>query len=119
MRSNLWSRRDQASAIAVVLLSMDTLRSTADSSLPGTLIGLGELVLNFHKGQADVLGVVDSELESGRAPLDEVERGLGLQRSSGSSAVARNDVTTVQKGDSHVLSVARVAHNHLVVGLEA
>lgn len=63
--------------------------------------------------------VVDAELESCRAPLNEVEGCLGLESSHGGRAVARNDVSTVEKGDSHVLAVARIANNHLVVRLEA
>jgi hypothetical protein len=65
------------------------------------------------------LGVVDTELETSGAPLDQVERRLGLELTGSSTAVAGDDITTVEKGNSHVLSVARVAHNHLVVGLEA
>lgn len=67
----------------------------------------------------DVLGVVDSELETSGAPLNQVEGGLGLEGTGGGRAVAGNNVSTVQKCDSHVLSIARVADNHLVVGLEA
>jgi hypothetical protein len=67
----------------------------------------------------NVLGVVDAELEAGRAPFNQVEGRFGLEGSSRDTAVARNDITAVQKSDSHVLSVARVADNHLVVRLEA
>ena len=63
--------------------------------------------------------VVDSELESSWAPFNKVEGGLGLESGNGSSAVAWNDITTVQKGNSHVLSVAWVTDDHLVVWLEA
>jgi hypothetical protein len=65
------------------------------------------------------LGVVDSKLEASRAPFDKIEGGLRLQSSCGSSAVSRDDITAVQERDSHVLSIARVANNHLVVRLEA
>ena len=70
-------------------------------------------------GNADGLGVVNTELETSRAPLNQVEGGFGLECTSGRSTVAGNDVATVQQGNSHVLAVARVADNHLVVGLEA
>lgn len=63
--------------------------------------------------------VVDTELEAGRAPLNEVEGSLGLDGSDGSGAVTGDNITTVQKGDSHVLSVSGVADDHLVVGLKA
>jgi len=63
--------------------------------------------------------VVDAELETGRAPLDEVEGGLGLESSNSSAAVAGNNVTAVEQSNSHVLAVAGVANDHLVVGLKA
>jgi hypothetical protein len=66
-----------------------------------------------------VLGVVDTELETGRTPLNQVERRLGLESSSSSRAVTRHNVSAVEKSNSHVLSVARIADDHLVVGLEA
>jgi hypothetical protein len=63
--------------------------------------------------------LLDAELEASWAPLDKVERGLCLQRSNSSCAVAGNDVATVQQCDSHVLAIAWVADHHLVVRLEA
>jgi hypothetical protein len=63
--------------------------------------------------------VVDAELETSRAPLDQVEGGLGLESSGSNVAVAGNNVTTVQQSNSHVLAIAGVADNHLIVGLEA
>ncbi|KAF3857468.1 hypothetical protein F7725_009327 [Dissostichus mawsoni] len=39
IRSNLWSRRAQASAMAVVLLSMHTALCTLARSPPGTTVG--------------------------------------------------------------------------------
>ena len=63
--------------------------------------------------------VVDAELEAGRAPLDEIERRLGLQGRDGGGAVARHDVAAVQQGNGHVFAGARVADDHLVVRLEA
>ena len=66
-----------------------------------------------------LLGVVDAKLEAGRAPFDKVERRLGLESGSSHCAVTGNDVTAVQERNGHVLSIARVTHNHLVVGLEA
>ncbi|KAJ6446133.1 LOW QUALITY PROTEIN: RNA recognition domain-containing protein [Purpureocillium lavendulum] len=79
-------------------------------------------------GKATILGgcgnghgllIVDTQLETGRAPFDEVEGGLGLDGGNGSAAVAGDDIATVQQGNSHVLAIARVADDHLVVGLEA
>jgi hypothetical protein len=98
---------------------MDTLRSTAASSLPGTLMGLHNVSATFRRRLVISLGVVDAELETGRAPLYEVERRLCFESTSSSSAVAGHDVTTVQQRDRHVLSIARVADDHLVVRLKA
>merc|ERR550534_1695852 len=44
MRSNLWSRRAQASATAVVLLNMQTARWTLAKSPPGTTVGGWQLI---------------------------------------------------------------------------
>lgn len=63
--------------------------------------------------------VVDSELEASGAPFNEVEGGLGLDGRNCLAAVTGNDITAVEKSDSHVLSVAGIADNHLVVRLEA
>jgi hypothetical protein len=69
----------------------------------------------------DVLGwlVADTNLEAGRAPVDELDGALRLEVGNGGVGVLGHDVTTVQQAGSHVLSVARVALDHLVVGLEA
>jgi hypothetical protein len=69
----------------------------------------------------DVLGwlVADTNLESSRAPVDELHGALGLEVGNGSVGVLGDHVTTVQQAGSHVLSVARIALDHLVVGLEA
>jgi hypothetical protein len=63
--------------------------------------------------------VVDPQLEASRAPFHQVERSLGLQGSDGGGAVTRYDISTVEESHGHVLSVARIANDHLVVGLEA
>jgi hypothetical protein len=70
-------------------------------------------------GDAHGLLVVDSELEASGAPFNKVEGGLGLDGGNGLATVTRNDITAVKKSNGHVLSVARVTDNHLVVGLEA
>jgi hypothetical protein len=69
----------------------------------------------------DVLGwlVADTDLESSRAPVDELNGALGLEVCNSSVGVLGDNVTTVQQAGSHVLSVARIALDHLVVGLEA
>jgi len=69
----------------------------------------------------DVLGwlVADTNLEASRAPVDELHGALRLEVGDGSVGVLGDDITTVQQAGSHVLSVARIALDHLVVGLEA
>jgi hypothetical protein len=63
--------------------------------------------------------LLDAEFETGGTPFDEVERGLCLEGGDGGGAVAGDDVAAVEEGDGHVLAVAGVADDHLVVGLEA
>ena len=69
----------------------------------------------------DVLGglVADTNLETGRAPVDELDGALGLEVGNGGVGVLGDDVSAVEQAGSHVLSVARIALDHLVVGLEA
>ena len=71
------------------------------------------------RGDSNGLLVVDADLEASRAPLDEVEGGLGLEGSHSRVAVTRDHIAAVQQGDSHVLAVARVANDHLVVRFKA
>eukprot|EP00041_Stephanoeca_diplocostata_P007724 m.111310 g.111310 ORF g.111310 m.111310 type:complete len:468 (-) comp17006_c0_seq1:106-1509(-) len=63
--------------------------------------------------------VVDTDLETGWAPVDELDRALGLDRGDGRVDVLGDDVTTVQHTAGHVLSVTGVALHHLVCWLEA
>jgi hypothetical protein len=80
--------------------------------------------------------VVDAEFETGRAPFDEVEGGLGFEGGDGCVAVTWDDVATVEECDGHVFSIAGIADDlylltrisisykeaeyyHLVVGLKA
>ena len=69
----------------------------------------------------DVLGwlVADTNLEASRAPVNKLHSALRLEVSNGGVSVLGDDITTVQQAGSHVLSVARIALDHLVVGLEA
>jgi hypothetical protein len=63
--------------------------------------------------------VADTELEAGRAPVDELDGPLGLERRNGGVGVVGDDVTTVQQAGGHVLAVTGITLDHLVVGLEA
>ena len=69
----------------------------------------------------DLLGrlVADTELESSRAPVDELNGTLGLEVGDGGVSVLRDDITTVKQTGGHVLAVAGVTLDHLVVRLEA
>ena len=62
--------------------------------------------------------VVDTDLETGGAPVDELDGSLGLDGSNGSVDILGDDITTVHHGAGHVLSVTRVALGHHVSGLE-
>lgn len=63
--------------------------------------------------------VADTDLETSGAPVDELDGALGLEVGNGSVGVLGDDVTTVEQAGGHVLAVARIALDHLVVGLEA
>ena len=78
-------------------------------------VDLGEVTV-WH-----VLGwlVADSKLETGRAPVNELNGALGLEGRNCAVSVLGDNVTTVQQASSHVFAVAWIALNHLVVGLEA
>lgn len=61
----------------------------------------------------------DTKLEASRAPVDELDGALGLERGDSTVSVLGDDITTVQQASGHVLAVSGVALDHLVVGLEA
>ena len=63
--------------------------------------------------------VVDTDLETGWAPVNELDGTLGLDGGNGSIDVLWNDITSVKETASHVLSVTRVTFNHLVGWLKA
>jgi len=76
---------------------------------------LGEVASGHLRGRL----VADAELEPGRAPVDKRNGALGLDRGHGSVAVLADDVSSVEESASHVLALARVALDHLVVWLKA
>lgn len=61
--------------------------------------------------------VVDADLETGRAPLDQIECRFCLKRSNCRVAFSRNNITTVEKSHSHVFSLSWVTDHHLIGGL--
>jgi hypothetical protein len=62
--------------------------------------------------------VVDSALETGGAPVDELDGPLGLDGGDGGVDILGDDITSVHKAAGHVLSVAGVALGHHGCGLE-
>ena len=58
-------------------------------------------------------------LEARRAPVDELDRPLGLDGRDRRLDLLGRDIATVQQAGGHVLPFPRVALHHLVVGFEA
>jgi len=63
--------------------------------------------------------VVDADLEASGAPVDKLDSAAGLDLGDRGVDVLGDDVTAVEEAAGHVLAVAGVALDHLVVGLEA
>jgi len=80
----------------------------------GTL-HLGEITAGNHGGWL----VVDTDLETGWAPVDELDGSLGLDGGNGGVDVLWHNITSVQHAASHVLTVSWIALDHLVGWLEA
>lgn len=78
-------------------------------------VNLGEITVGHLVGWL----VADTELEAGRAPVNELDGALGLEGSDSTVGVLGHDIAAVQQAGGHVLSVAGVALDHLVVRLEA
>jgi len=62
--------------------------------------------------------IVDTDLETSGAPIDELNGSLGLDGGNGGVDVLGDDVSSVHHGAGHVLSVSGVALSHHVGGLE-
>ena len=62
--------------------------------------------------------VVDTHLETGWAPVDELDGALGLDGSNSGGDILWNDIAAVEEGAGHVLAVAWVALNHHVSWFE-
>jgi hypothetical protein len=62
--------------------------------------------------------VVDSAFETGRAPINKLNGTLGLDGGNSSVDILGDDITTVHKAASHVLTVTRIALGHHGRGLE-
>jgi len=63
--------------------------------------------------------VIDTDLETGWAPVDELDGSLGLDGGDGGVDVLGDDISSVQHAASHVFTVSGIALDHLVGWLEA
>ena len=79
----------------------------------GTL-NLGKITTWDNSGRL----VVDTDLETSWAPVDELDSTLSLDNGDGSVNVLGNDITTVHHAACHVLTMTWVALNHHVGRLE-
>jgi len=62
--------------------------------------------------------VVDSTLETGGAPVDELDGALGLDGGDSGVDILGDDITSVHKAAGHVFTVAGIALSHHACGLE-
>merc|ERR1719343_1341779 len=62
--------------------------------------------------------VVDTALETGRRPVNELNSTFGLDGSNGSVDILGDNITTVHQAACHVLTVTRVTLDHHRGGLE-
>lgn len=63
--------------------------------------------------------VANTDLETSRAPVNELDGALGLEGSNSGVGLLGHNITTVEQAGGHVLAVAGVTLDHLVVGLKA
>merc|ERR1712157_16255 len=63
--------------------------------------------------------VVDTDLETGWAPVDELDGSLGLDGGNRGIDILGDNITSVQEAASHVLTVSGITFDHLVGRLEA
>jgi hypothetical protein len=63
--------------------------------------------------------VADTDLEASGAPVDELDGTLGLEGGNGGVGLLGDNITPVEQAGGHVLAIARITLDHLVVGLEA
>jgi hypothetical protein len=62
--------------------------------------------------------IVNSDFESGRAPVDELNGSFGFNCGDGSVNVLRDNVSSVHHGAGHVFSMSGVTFGHHVGGFE-
>lgn len=78
-------------------------------------VDLGQIAIRNHLRRLEA----DTNLESGRTPVNKLDCSLGLEGSNGGVNVLRHNVAAVEQAGSHVFAVARIALHHLVVRFEA
>ena len=90
---------------------------------------LGEVSSRYYCGGL----VVDSDFESGRTPVDKLDRALCLDAGNSGVDVLGDNISSeikdlvmfekqqlpIEQTDSHVLSIARITLDHLIARLEA
>lgn len=86
----------------------------SECHLPGT-VDLSQVTVGNQLRRLEA----DTNLETSGAPVDKLDGLLGLESGNSSMNLLGDNITTVQQAGSHVLAVAGVALDHLVVGLEA
>jgi len=62
--------------------------------------------------------IVDSALETSRAPINELDGSLGLDGGDSGVDILGDDITSVHEAACHVLSVSWIALSHHGCGLE-
>ena len=75
---------------------------------------LGEISTRNERGGL----VADTELETGRTPVDELDGPLGLDVDDGGVDVPGHTVSSVKQTGGHVFTLTRVTLDHLRRGLE-
>jgi len=78
-------------------------------------VDLCKIAVGHHLGRL----VADTNLEASWAPVDELNRALGLESCDSTVSILGNEISTVEQASSHILAVAGIALDHLVVRLEA
>jgi len=77
-------------------------------------VDLGQIAVGHHLRRL----VANTNLETSRAPVDELDGALGLESGDGAVDVLGDNVSTVEQASGHVLSVTGITLDHLVVGLK-
>jgi hypothetical protein len=99
-------------------LVVDAAEHLSDGSAVGDhahgALNLGEVTTRNDCGGL----VVNTALETGRAPVNELNGTLGLDGSNGGVDILGDDITTEHEAAGHVLAVTGVALGHHVGGLE-